>query len=80
MKYKTIALELIQQRPVLCERLRRDRTLFSTMERLALELKTRHRELQTQLAQAAPDRAPTFLPIEAMELAVRELEEALPDE
>jgi hypothetical protein len=79
MKYKTIVLEMLQQRPALHERLRRKRALLQTLDRLALELKTRHQELQTHLARTTPDRNPAPIALEAMELAIQELEDSLLD-
>ena len=42
MQYKTIILELLQQRPEMHDQLRKDRKLLPTMELYARELKTSH--------------------------------------
>ena len=52
MQYKTIVLELLQQIPELHDRLRRNRTLFSTLEQLAAGLKDSHEEWKRRLAQS----------------------------
>ena len=54
MRYKTISLELLKQRPPLHEQLRQERTLLTAMETLALRLKSRHEAWKEQLAQAKP--------------------------
>jgi hypothetical protein len=80
MKFKTMILELLQQRPALHERLRQDRTLLATMERLASEMKIRHEALTAQLLSAAPSQEPSQIAQQAMEMAVQELEDSLLDE
>jgi len=77
MQYKTIMLELIKQRPKLHEALRSNGTLLSTMEQWALLLRERHLDLVQQLRQARPTTADVQLKSEAMEMAVREIDEAL---
>ena len=52
MQYKTMILELLQQRPEMHDQLRKERKLLTTMERYARELKTSHeawKELLSQL-------------------------------
>ena len=70
-QYKTIALELIQQQPELYERLRSSRTLLSTMDAYAIELKASHEAWKEQLGQKNPGSDPSQIASEAMELAVR---------
>jgi len=80
MQYKTIVLELIRQRPGLHDRLASSGRLTSTMEQLAMELRDAHRELIEQLREARPESAEVQLTSEAMEIAVSQFEQALPDE
>jgi hypothetical protein len=78
MKYKTIVLELLQQDPALHNRLRASRTLLSTMDLQATALKRYHETWMDRLSQAKPDRDPSQIASEAMELALEDLRENLP--
>jgi hypothetical protein len=78
MLYKTIVLELLQQRPALHERLRRNRMLLAMLEQLSRELKVRHEAVKTQLAQSMPQREAMPIASEAMEIALQDLEDSLP--
>jgi hypothetical protein len=78
MQYKTIILELLQQRPDLHDQLRKDRKLLPTMERYASELKTSHEAWKERLLQLRPGSDPSQIASEAMEMALQELEERLP--
>ena len=78
MHYKTIILELLQQRPQTHEELRQQRTLLSTLETYAQELKVSHETWKEQLAQAKPDSEPSQISSEALEMALKELEDRLP--
>ncbi len=80
MQYKTIILELLQQRPEMHEKLRRERKLLPTMEIYAKELKTSHEAWKEQLSQAKPDSDPSQIASEAMEMALKEMEDRLPPE
>jgi hypothetical protein len=75
---KTIALELIEEQPELHERLRSSRTLLSTMDACAIELKASHEAWKDQLGRARPGSDPSQIAPEAMELAVQELRDRLP--
>ena len=55
MLYKTITLELIQDRPELHEQLRRSGTLLATMESLAAQLKASYEAWKDHLARAEPN-------------------------
>jgi hypothetical protein len=77
MLYKTIALELLQQNPPLYERLCRSRTLLPALEAYAKALKASHEEQKLLLAQANPGSDPAQIASEAMEIAVKELEDSL---
>ena len=78
MQYKTIVLELLQQRPEMHEQLRRTRKLLPTMETYAKELKTSHEAWKETLSQARPGSDPSQIASEAMEMALKELEDRLP--
>ncbi|HZZ80813.1 MAG TPA: hypothetical protein VFE62_20085 [Gemmataceae bacterium] len=80
MLYKTIVLELIQQRPAMYERLRRQRQLLNTMNRYSKELKASHLEWKEHLAQARPGSDPIQIESEAMEIALAKILDHLPSE
>lgn len=79
MQYKTIVLELIQQRMELHEQLRVTRQLLPTVETCARRLKSSHEEWKATLAESRPDSNPLQTSSEAMELALQDLEELLSD-
>jgi hypothetical protein len=76
MTYKTIILELLQNRPELYEQLRKRRMLIPTVNRLARELKARHEAWKQEL-QAIRPASDSQIASEAMEPAVKELEDRL---
>ncbi len=78
MQYKTIVLELLRQRPELHEQLRLTRRLLPTLETCSKELKASHETWKETLATANPGSDPSQIASEAMELAVKELEDRLP--
>ena len=79
MQYKTIILELLQQRTAMCEQLRKERKLLSTMTLLATELSTRHQAWTEILSQADPVSSRSQISSEALELALRDvMEDYLP--
>ncbi len=78
MQYKTIVLELLQQRTELHEQLRQERKLLETMELMAVDLKASHEVLMSQLQQARPGSDPQQISSEAFEMALKELEDRLP--
>lgn len=77
MQYKTIVLELIQQQPEMHEQLRANRTLLATMDAYALALKASHEEWMDRLSQRWPGSDRSQLSSEALEIALKELEEDL---
>jgi hypothetical protein len=77
MQYKTIVLELLEQRPQIHEQLKASRTLLSTTERLATLLKNSHHEWKHRLRQASPGSSPEQIADEALEPALKELEAVL---
>ncbi len=80
MQYKTIVLELLKERSRLHERLRKERKVLPTMERYARELKTSHEAWKELLAPLRPGSDPSQIASEALEMALKELEERLPSE
>src|SRR5262249_42292586 len=80
MNYKTIVLELLQDRPQLHDQLRQQRRLLATMEALAQGLKNRHEAWTEQLSQASPDSDPHQIASEALEIALKELMDSLPSD
>jgi hypothetical protein len=79
MHYKTIILEMLEQRPKMREELRQSRKL-PTLEFYASELKDSHEDWKDRLLQAKPDSDPRQIASEAMELALKDLEDRLPSE
>src|SRR5271163_1637950 len=77
MHYKTIVLELIQQQPELHEQLRARRTLLATMDACALALKASHEEWMERLSQRSQGWDRSQVSSEALEIALKELEEDL---
>ena len=78
MQYKTIVLELLRGRTELHEQLRLTRRLRPVMETCAVELKASHETWKETLAQANPGSDPVQISSEAMEIAIKELEDRLP--
>lgn len=80
MQYKTIILELLQQRPQMHEQLRRERKLLSALEIYARELKESHEDAMEQLRLAKPGSTASQISSEALEMALKEMEDRLPPE
>ena len=78
MLYKTIVLELLQQRTEFYEELRSARTLLSALETYSKELKIHHEAWKETLSRARPESDPSQIGSEALELALKELEIRLP--
>lgn len=78
MQYKTIVLSLLEQRPALYTRLRRQRRLLEALELYSADLKTRHEGWKTRLGRDAPESDDAQLSAEALEIALKELQEHLP--
>lgn len=78
MQYKTIVLEMLQQRLELHEQLRQERKLLRTLEIYARELKESHEAITEQLRQAQPGSDPSQISSEAFEMAMKELQDRLP--
>ena len=78
MQYKTIVLEMLRERTELHEQLRLTRRLLTTLETCARELKTSHEAWKDVLYRAKPDSDLTQIASEALEMALRQLEDRLP--
>jgi hypothetical protein len=78
MQYKTIVLELLQQRPQIYDRLIEHRTLLATLNLYASQLRTRHLAWRDHLSQTKPASAESQIASEALELALQELDCRLP--
>jgi len=74
----TIILELLKQRPEIHNQLRSNRMLLSTVERYARELKANHETWKESLSQAKPGSDESQIASEALEFALKELEDRLP--
>lgn len=75
MQYKTIILELLKQRPQMHEQLRKERKLLPTLELYAQELKASHETWREVVSQAKPGSDQEQIASEALEMAIKELEE-----
>ena len=80
MQYKPLVHELLQQQTELHEKLRLTRRLLPTIEAYAKELKTSHEEWKETLSEARPGSDPIQIASEALEMAVKELEDRLQSE
>jgi hypothetical protein len=78
MQYKTIIHEMLQQRPQMHDQLRKSRKLLPTLERYARELKTNHQAWKEMLGQMRPDSNQSQIASEALEMALKEMEDRLP--
>ncbi len=78
MHYKTIVLELIQDRPSLYEQLRTSKRLLPSMECYAIDLRDNHLAWQATLLMQRPGSDPSLIASEAMERAIAELTQRLP--
>ena len=78
MQYKTIMLELLQQRPQMHERLRKQRKLLPALELYARELKRMHEGWKESLIPLTPHTGPEQISAQALELAIKEMEGHLP--
>ena len=70
MQYKTIILQLIEDRPSLHHKLASSDTLLSTLNRLAAEFRSLHLELSDQLSRQHPELAAAQVRAQALEYAV----------
>jgi hypothetical protein len=78
MQYKTQCLQMIQDRPEMHNQLVLTRTLLSTLDRYASQLRTSHLRWKELLAQARPGSSEEQIASEALEIALQELAASLP--
>ena len=78
MQYKTMVYELLQQRPQMHEQLRKERKLLTALENYARELKTSHEAWKETLSEANPAIDQTQIASQALEMALKEMEDRLP--
>lgn len=78
MLYKTIVLELLNQRPKMQEQLRRTGNLLPTLEHYAEELKASHEAWKEILNLGQPGTNPSQIASAALEIALKKLEDRLP--
>ena len=78
MQYKTIVLELIQQKPVLYDQLLASRTLLPMLDRYATAFRACHLYWMEQLSQQNPLSDRLQLLSQALEIATQELHDSLP--
>ena len=78
MQYKTIMLQLLEQQPERYHQLRRNRQLLSALDQYANQLKALHADWKETLAQARPDRDGSQVSSEALEMALKDMEDRLP--
>ncbi len=80
MQYKTIILELLQQRPGMHNQLRKSRKLLPTRGTLRQGVEDQHEAWKDLLSQAKPGSNPSQIASEALEIALKEIEDRLPNE
>ena len=80
MHYKTIIHQLLLARPQMHECLRKERKLLTTLETLARELRESHQAWKELLAGNHPGSDPSQIASQAMEMALKDLEDRLPPE
>ncbi len=78
MQYKTIVLQLLEQHPEIYDPLRKQWKVLPTMEHYARELRNLHLAWQETLSRAIPGSDPSQIASEALELALKDLEDRLP--
>ena len=78
MQYKTIVYEMLQHRPQMHDELRKSRKLLSTLDLYARELKTSHEAWKGMLLQMRPGSDKSQIASEALEMALKEMEDRLP--
>ncbi len=79
MLYKTMVLGLLEQHPQLHQQLRKKRMLLPALECYARGLKASHEDLKRFLARENPGMDGGRIASTALEIALKELEDSLPD-
>lgn len=78
MQYKTIVLEFLQQHTEMYDRLLKTRTLLPTLERYASQLRDSHLAWKDRLSRARPESGESQIASQALEIALKEMEDSLP--
>ncbi len=77
MQYKTIVLELLQEHPELHDQLQASKTLLRALDQYALALKASHESWMERIGQKRPGSDRRQVSGEALEFALREIQERL---
>ena len=77
-QYKTMCLQMIQDRPAMYDQLLRSRTLLPTLDQYAMQLRTSHLEWKELLSQARPGSSESQTASEALEIARKEVADSMP--
>ncbi len=77
MHYKTITLELLQERPELYEHLRSGKRLLPAVDSYSIDLKAGHETWKETIARKQPGSDPRQVAAEALELAIQDLRDRL---
>ena len=75
--YKTIILEMLRSHRELAHQLKTERRQLEVVIKLAEELKQIHSDLQAQLTAARPNSDPSQIASEALEMAMKQIEDGL---
>ena len=78
MQYKTVVLELLQQKPEIRDELSRQRMLLRTVNAYAAALKARHTAWMDVLRAARPREGESQIASAALEIALQELTDRPP--
>jgi hypothetical protein len=77
MHYKTILMGLLEQYPEIQNELQAKRQMLTTLELYASELRMSHKAWQECLSLVWPDKSESQIASEALEIALREMENSL---
>lgn len=77
MQYKTIVLQLLEQHPKMYDQLRSQRLLLPVLDLCATDLKARHQTWKDRLLRTKPSSDLNQIASEALEIALKELEDRL---
>jgi len=75
MMYKTICLQMIQDHPEMYDQLLSQRILLPTLERYTHQLRTSHQSWMDNLATRRPGSSASQIANEALEFALKEMED-----
>ena len=77
MQYKTIAIELLECQPLLSQKLKDSNTLHSTMEIVAMQLRSNHLQRVQAMQEQLPDESIEVIRSQGFELEVDRLQQIL---